>query len=81
MSSLSLYPIKNLNDLFVPYGSFFESNILLASMSYILKYLFCFYKIYFCYLFVSKIYVLCTHSYTWPKKVKKKIIIFYSRSK
>ena len=34
--SLSLYPIKYLNELFVPYGSSLETNILLALMSYIL---------------------------------------------
>ena len=34
--SLSLYPIKYLNGLFVPYGSSLETNILLALMSYIL---------------------------------------------
>ena len=34
--SLSLYPIKYLNELFVPYGSSLETNILLALMSSIL---------------------------------------------
>ena len=29
---LSLYPIKYLNELFVPYGSFLETNILLILM-------------------------------------------------
>ena len=35
-SSLSLYPIKYLNEFFVPYSSSLETNILLASMSSIL---------------------------------------------
>ena len=34
--SLSLYPIKYLNELFVPYGSSLETNILLALISSIL---------------------------------------------
>ena len=34
--SLSLYPIKYLNELFVPYGSSLETNILLTLMSSIL---------------------------------------------
>ena len=34
--SLSLYPIKYLNEFFVPYGSFLETNILLTLMSSIL---------------------------------------------
>ena len=37
MSSFSLYPIKYLNDLFVPYDSFFRTNILSTSMSSILN--------------------------------------------
>ena len=37
MASLSLYPVKYLSDLFVPYGYFSETNILLASMSSILN--------------------------------------------
>ena len=36
IKSLSLYPIKYLNEFFVPYGSSLETNILLASMSSIL---------------------------------------------
>ena len=35
-TSLSLYPIKYLNDFFVPYGSSLKTNILLTSMSSIL---------------------------------------------
>ena len=33
ITSSSSYPMKYLIDLFVPYGSFFEANILLLSMS------------------------------------------------
>ena len=33
--SLSLYPVKYLNELFVLYGSFLETNILLTLNSYI----------------------------------------------
>ena len=36
MTSLSLYPIKYLNEFFVPYGSYLEANILLTSVSSIL---------------------------------------------
>ena len=36
ISSLSLYPIKYLNDLFVPYASSLETNNLLTFMSSIL---------------------------------------------
>ena len=36
ISSSSLYPIKYLIDLFAPYGSLFEINILLTSISSIL---------------------------------------------
>ena len=32
ITSLSLYPIKYLNEFFVPYSSSLETNILLASM-------------------------------------------------
>ena len=35
-SSSPLYPVKYLIDLFVPYGSFFETSILLISISSIL---------------------------------------------
>ena len=37
MTSLSLYPMKHLVDLFVPYGSFLETKVLLASMSSMLN--------------------------------------------
>ena len=42
ITSLSLYPIKYLNEFFVPYGSSLETNIFLTSMSFILvTFLFC----------------------------------------
>ena len=44
MTSLSLYLTKYLIDLFVPYGSLLETNILSTSMSSILN---AFVKIYF----------------------------------
>ena len=36
ITSLSLYPIKYLNEFLLPYDSFVETNILLTSMSSIL---------------------------------------------
>ena len=63
MASLSLYPVKYLSDLFVPYGYFSETNILLASMSSILN-IFCLCKSYFFDHFVVENYALSTHSYT-----------------
>ena len=35
--SLPLYPMKYLIELFAPYGSSLEANVLLTSMSYILN--------------------------------------------
>ena len=59
MTSLSLYPTKYLIDLFVPYGSFLETNIFSKSMSYILNFFFClfmyFVKTYFFNYLKSKI--------------------------
>ena len=37
MASLSLYPIKYLSELFVLYGSFLETDIILTSISSILN--------------------------------------------
>ena len=37
MALLSLYPIKHLNELYLPYYSFLETNILLTSISSILN--------------------------------------------
>ena len=37
LTTLSSYPMKHLIDFFVPYGSFFETNNLLASMTFILN--------------------------------------------
>ena len=63
ITSLSLYPIKYLNELYLQYCSFLETNILLTSKSSILN-IFCFYyKSRFFYIFVVKIYALSLHSY------------------
>ena len=37
MTSLSQYPMKHLVHLFVPYGSFLETKVLLASLSSMLN--------------------------------------------
>ena len=68
----SLYPIKHFIDLFEPYGSSLETNILSMLMSYILNTFFSL-KFTFLNLFIAKIYVLFIHSYFIPgeKKVKK----------
>ena len=65
-SSSSSYPTKYLIDFFVQFGSwfFFESNVLLTSVSYILITFFIFLKITFFRFFVAKNHVLSTHSYT-----------------
>ena len=54
--------MKYLLDLFVPYGSFFETNILSTPISSILNNL-AFVEITFFYFFVIKIYVLSTQFY------------------
>ena len=46
MSSLLSYPIKYLNEYFLPYDSLLETIILLMSMSPVLKIIFCFNKNY-----------------------------------
>ena len=53
--------MKHLVDLFVPYGSFLETKVLLASMSSMLNSFF-FVENAFFYLFVAEIYGLPTHS-------------------
>ena len=64
MSSLSLYLVKHLNELFAPYGSFFETNILSTSIAFILT------ASTFFYFFIVEIYVAPTHSYTgWKRNV------------
>ena len=63
ITSLSLYPIKYLNEFFVPYDSSLETNISLTSMS--IGYFFVFIKVTLLKFFVFKIYVLSIHSYTW----------------
>ena len=69
IASSSLYPIKYLKVFLDSYGSYLETNILLASMLSICN-TFVFVKIAFFDFFVSKIYVLSTHSYRNEKKVK-----------
>ena len=84
MRSLSLYPIKHFIDLFEPYGSSLETNILAMLMSYILNTFFSL-KFTFLNLFIVKIYVLVIHSYFIPgeKEFKKcnnfvvKVLILY----
>ena len=65
MTPSSLYPMKHLSEFFVPNGSFFETSILLTSMSHILDNFLFFVKITVVDLFVVENYVLSTHSYTW----------------
>ena len=66
---LSLYPIKYLNELCLPYCSFLETNLLLTSISSILN-IFCFYfKSRFFDIFIIKVYVLSIHSYIRLKKI------------
>ena len=50
--------MKYLDECFVPYDYFFETNVLLTSMSFKLNNL-----------FIIKIYALSTHSYTCQKKM------------
>ena len=61
---LSLYPIKYLNELCLPYCSFLKTNILLTSISFMLNIFFIFIvKVAFFDVFTIKIYVLSVHSY------------------
>ena len=71
--SLSLYPIKHLNELFLPYCSFSKTNIWLTSILFVLNIFFVFVFIEATYFdsSVIKIYAISTHSYAlWRKKVK-----------
>ena len=54
MTSLLLYPMKYLSEFFVPYGSFFQTNILSRSMSSILNSFLFFVEITFVDLFSNK---------------------------
>ena len=69
ITSLSLYPIKYLNEFFIPYGSSQETNILLTSiLSISLTFLLLHYSLLLIF-FVIKIYTLSTHScYSKEKK-------------
>ena len=69
MTSLSLYPMKYLIDLFVPYGSFLETNIFLTSTPSILN-SFLFLQKRFFDIFVVVNYVLSTHSLDTPDEKK-----------
>ena len=61
ITSLSLYPIKYLNRLYLSYCSFLETNILLTSISSILNVFFVFIvEVTFLDIFIVKIYA---HSY------------------
>ena len=72
MSSPSLYPLKCLNDLFVPYVSFFKTNILSISIS---KYFFAFVKIIISLFFCRR--KLCSfHSCLYLAKTKTSKIFF-----
>ena len=61
MSSLSLYPRKYLNEPYLPYGSFLETNILLTSMSSVLNSFFVFIEIAFVDHFCVENCILSTH--------------------
>ena len=76
MTSSSLYPMKYLSELFVPYDSFLETDILLTFKSCILnRFLLC--KNYFCSLFYLQ--NLCSfHSFLYLTQKKKRKKIFYN---
>ena len=61
-----------LDELLLPYDSFFETNNLLTSMSFKLNNFFVFINATFIDIFIIKIYALFTHSYTCQKKNAKK---------
>ena len=63
ITSLSLYPIKHLNDFFKPYGSSLVTNILLTPMSSTLITFFCKNHVFY-FFFATKIHVPSTHFYT-----------------
>ena len=65
MTSSSLYAMKYLSEFFCTIRFFFETDILVKSMSSDLNSFFVFVKIAFAHFFVFKIYALSTHSYTW----------------
>ena len=69
--SLSLYPIKYFNELFLPYDTFLETNILLTSIPSILNIFFVFIEFTYFDFFIVEIYAISTHSYT-PRKKKYK---------
>ena len=65
ITSLSLYPIKYLNEFFVPHGSSLETNILLTSVSSILvTFLFLSKSLFLIFLSLKFMFFLL-NSYTW----------------
>ena len=60
--------MKYLSEFFVPYDSFLQTNILLASMSVKLNSFLFLLKLSPKFIFITKIYALSTHSYTCQKK-------------
>ena len=73
MASISLYPIKYLSALFVPYGSFLETSVLLPSVSYMLNIFFVFVEVTFFDFCCCR--NLCSF-HSFPYIVKKKVIFF-----
>ena len=68
--------MKYLNELFVPYDSFFKTTILLTSMPSILdSFLGFFVKVTLVDLSIIKIYVLSPHYYTWQQRKCEKVFI------
>ena len=64
ITPLSLYPIKYLDELYLPYCSILETNILLTSISSKLNTFFVFIvKVAFFDFFIVKIYAFSVHSY------------------
>ena len=65
ITSLLLYPIKYLNEFFVPHGSSLETNILLTSVSSILvTFLFLSKSLFLIFLSLKFMFFLL-NSYTW----------------
>ena len=76
ITSLSLYPIKYLNELYLPYFSFLETSILLTSILFILNIFFVFVlKVAYFYFFVVEVYVIFIHS---DIQRRKQVKIFYN---
>ena len=82
-TSLSLYPIMYLNELFLPYNAFLETNILSTSIpSTLNSFCFCLYRSHLFWFFCCwNLY--CFHSFLYTMKKKSKrffvIILVYVR--